>query len=173
MRTSAALVLGLTVIGLTACGKGSEQASNTTSTSNTTASSAPSAPIVPSLDTPENKKLVAELGPAYANADLANGQTRFALCRSCHTIAKGGPNMTGPNLYGVFGRKAGAVADYAYSEGLKGAGVTWSAETLNTWLKDPRAMISGTKMSFMGVKDDKDRADLIAYLKVASNGGAN
>ena len=81
MRTSAALVLGLTVIGLTACGKGSEQASNTTSTSNTTASSAPSAPIVPSLDTPENKKLVAELGPAYANADLANGQTRFALCR--------------------------------------------------------------------------------------------
>ena len=172
MRTSAALVLGTAVISLTACSKGSEQASNATSTSNTTAS-APSGPIVPSLDTPENKKLVAELGPAYANADLANGQTRFALCRSCHTIAKGGPNMTGPNLYGIFGRKAGAVADYAYSEGLKGAGVTWSAETLNTWLKDPRAMVAGTKMSFMGVKDDKDRADLIAYLKVASNGGAN
>ncbi len=172
MRTSAALVLGTAVISLTACSKGSEQASNSTSTSNTTAS-APSGPIVPSLDTPENKKLVAELGPAYANADLANGQTRFALCRSCHTIAKGGPNMTGPNLYGIFGRKAGAVANYAYSEGLKGAGVTWSAETLNTWLKDPRAMVAGTKMSFMGVKDDKDRADLIAYLKVASNGGAN
>lgn len=172
MRTSAALVLGTAVISLTACSKGSEQASNATSTSNTTAS-APSAPIVPSLDTPENKKLVAELGPSYANADLANGQTRFALCRSCHTIAKGGPNMTGPNLYGIFGRKAGAVADYAYSEGLKGAGVTWSAETLNTWLKDPRAMVAGTKMSFMGVKDDKDRSDLIAYLKVASNGGAN
>ena len=81
--------------------------------------------------------------------------------------------MTGPNLYGIFGRKAGAVADYAYSEGLKGAGVIWSTETLDTWLKDPRAMVAGTKMSFMGVKDDKDRADLIAYLKVASNGGAN
>ena len=65
------------------------------------------------------------------------------------------------------------MADYAYSEGLKGAGVIWSTETLDTWLKDPRAMVAGTKMSFMGVKDDKDRADLIAYLKVASNGGAN
>ena len=173
MRTSAALLLGLTFIGLTACGKGAEQASNSTASTSAPAASAPSSPVVPSLDTPENKKLVAELGPAYANADLANGQTRFALCRSCHTIAKGGPNMTGPNLYGVFGRKAGSVTDYAYSEGLKGVGVTWSAATLDTWLKDPRAMVAGTKMSFMGVKDDKDRADLIAYLKVASNGGAN
>jgi cytochrome c len=173
MRTYAALVLALAVTGLTACGKGSEQASTASSTPNTTTASAPSAQVVPSLDTPENKKLVAELGPTFANADLANGQTRFALCRSCHTIAKGGPNMTGPNLYGIFGRKAGAVADYAYSEGLKGSGVTWSAETLDLWLKDPRAMVAGTKMSFIGVKDDKDRADLIAYLKVASNGGAN
>jgi len=173
MRTAAALVLGLTAFSLTACGKPADQASNTTAPASAPAASAPAAPVVPSLDTPENKKLVAELGPAYANADLSNGQTRFALCRSCHTIAKGGPNMTGPNLYGVFGRKAGGVADYAYSEGLKGAGVTWSADTLNTWLKDPRAMVAGTKMSFMGVKDDKDRADLIAYLKVASNGGAN
>lgn len=173
MRTSAALALSVSVIGLTACGKGADQTSNATAPASAPTASAPSAQILPSLDTPENKKLVAELGPAYANADLANGQTRFALCRSCHTIAKGGPNMTGPNLYGVFGRKAGAVVDYAYSEGLKGAGVTWSADTLNTWLKDPRAMVAGTKMSFMGVKDDKDRADLIAYLKVASNGGAN
>lgn len=169
MRTSVTLVAALTAVSLSACGKSSDQASNATP-----ASSAPAAPaVLPTLDSPENRKLLVELGPSYANADLANGQTRFALCRSCHTIAKGGPNMTGPNLYGIFTRKAGAASDYAYSEGLKASGVIWTAQSLDTWLKDPRAMISGTKMSFMGVKDDKDRTDLIAYLKVASSGGAN
>ena len=166
MRSQTCLAVLIVAAALTGCGPGKSDTGGAASTSATSGDAS-------ALDTPANRKLVEELGPAYAKADLANGQVRFALCRSCHTIAKGGPNMTGPNLYGIFGRKAGAVADYAYSEGLKGAGVTWSAETLNTWLKDPRAMVAGTKMSFMGVKDDKDRADLIAYLKVASNGGAN
>ena len=166
MRSQTCLAVLMIAAALTGCGPGKSDTGGAASTSATSGDAS-------ALDTPANRKLVEELGPAYAKADLANGQVRFALCRSCHTIAKGGPNMTGPNLYGIFGRKAGAVANYAYSEGLKGAGVTWSAETLNTWLKDPRAMVAGTKMSFMGVKDDKDRADLIAYLKVASNGGAN
>ncbi len=168
MRILTALALTIAAAALSACGSGKDQA---TSNASAPEAAAPAAP--PPLNSPENKKLVAELGPAYAAADLDNGQMRFALCRSCHTIVKGGPNMTGPNLYGIFGRKAGSVADYTYSDGMKALGLTWDAKSLDTWIKDPKAMITGTKMSFMGLKDDKDRADLIAYLKVASNGGAN
>jgi len=109
---------------------------------------------------------LATLPAPYNTGDLANGQSKFALCRSCHTIAEGGPNMTGPNLHGVFGRKAGAVADYNYSDAVKAAGFIWDGEHLDRWLADPRGFMPGTKMSFAGVKDPKDRIDLIAYLKV-------
>ena len=170
MRPLTALILTAATVALVACGQGKDQSASTGSTPATDAA-APVAP--PPLNSPENKKLVADLGPTFANADLDNGQTRFALCRSCHTIAKGGPNMTGPNLYGIFGRKAGAAVDYTYSDGLKAMAVVWDAKTLDTWIKDPKGMVAGTKMSFMGIKDDKDRTDLIAYLKVASSGGAN
>ena len=78
----------------------------------------------------------------------------------------GGPALTGPNLYGVFGRQAGAVADYAYSPAVKAAGFVWDGEHLDKWLADPRGFLPGTKMSFAGLKDPKDRIDLIAYLKV-------
>jgi cytochrome c len=77
--------------------------------------------------------------------------------------------MTGPNLYGVFGRKAGAAANFSYSDGLKAAGWTWDAAHIDTWITNPKAMVDGTRMSFVGVKDPKDRADVIAYLKVATS----
>jgi cytochrome c len=167
LRLHTSLILLAAAAALTACGSGKDNSASQTAAE----SAAPATP--PALDGQENKKLVAELGPAYANADLANGQTRFALCRSCHTVTKGGPNMTGPNLYGLFGRKSASVADYTYSDGLKAMNVTWDAAHLDAWIKDPKAVVSGTKMSFMGLKDDKERTDLIAYLKVASSGGAN
>ncbi len=166
MRSPTCLALLIVATALTGCGPGKSDTGGA-------ASSSAASGEASSLDTPANRKLVDELGPAYAKADLTNGQTRFALCRSCHTIAKGGPNMTGPNLYGLFGRKSASVADYSYSEGMKAANVVWGADTLNTWIKDPRAMVAGTKMSYPGMPDDKDRADLIAYLKVASSGGTN
>jgi cytochrome c len=114
----------------------------------------------------EKVALLATLPAPYNTGDLANGQRKFALCRSCHTIAEGGPSLTGPNLYGVFGRQAGAVADYAYSPAVKAAGFVWDGEHLDKWLADPRGFLPGTKMSFAGLKDPKDRIDLIAYLKV-------
>ena len=166
MRDATCLAVLILAAALTGCGPGK---SDTGGAASTAASSTDAS----SLDTAANRKLVEALGPAYAKADLANGQVRFALCRSCHTITKGGPNMTGPNLYGLFGRPSASVADYSYSEGMKGAHLVWGADTLNTWIKDPRAMVAGTKMSYPGMPDDKDRADLIAYLKVASSGGAN
>jgi cytochrome c len=113
--------------------------------------------------------IVAALPAPYNTADLSNGQSKFALCRSCHTATEGGPDMTGPNLYGVFGRKAGSKPGYSYSDALKNAGFAWDEQQLDKWLTSPREFLPGTKMTFLGLKDPKDRIDLIAYLKVQTS----
>jgi cytochrome c len=117
------------------------------------------------------RPLLAELPPAYAHADLDNGRLHFNLCKPCHTITEGGPNMTGPNLYGLFGRKVASKAGFDYSAALRAKAWTWDADQLDKWVKSPRTYVPGTKMSFYGIPDDEDRRDLIAYLKVASSGG--
>ncbi|MBQ1542925.1 MAG: cytochrome c family protein [Caulobacteraceae bacterium] len=147
---------------LAACGKSgsSDQAS--------TASGAGSPPAAAAKgpSAKEKKALLAALPAPYNAGDLDNGQRKFALCRSCHTITQGGPDMTGPNLYGVFGRKAGSKPGYRYSDVVKNAGFDWDAEHLDKWLSSPRTFMPGTKMSFLGIPNEKDRVDLIAYLKV-------
>ena len=109
---------------------------------------------------------LAALPAPYNAADLDNGRRVFARCRSCHTLTEGGPNMTGPNLYGVFGREAGGHPDYNYSAVVKAADFTWNAERLDHWLENPRTYLKGTKMSFAGIPDPEDRRDVIAFLKV-------
>lgn len=109
---------------------------------------------------------LAALPTPYNVADLDNGQKQFGKCRSCHTLTPGGPNMTGPNLHGVFGRKAGAHPDYAYSDAIVQTGWVWDQQKLDGWLADPREFLPGTKMSFAGLDDAEDRRDLIAYLSV-------
>ena len=122
-------------------------------------------------DDPTVRKLVAELPAPFNTGDPVAGRAKFEQCRTCHTVVKDGANMTGPNLYGVFGRAAAAKADYSYSGVLKSSGLTWDAATLDKWIADPRGLVNGTKMSFMGYKDETDRRDVIAYLKVATSGG--
>jgi len=115
----------------------------------------------------EKAERLAALPAPYNTGDLENGRKRFALCRSCHTITPGGPNMTGPNLYAVFGRKAGSKEGFNYSDAVKNAGFTWDADKLDHWLTNPQTFLPGAKMPpVAGLKEEKDRIDLIAYLKV-------
>jgi cytochrome c len=94
----------------------------------------------------------------------------FARCRSCHVLDEG-VNRVGPSLYGIFGRPAGSVEGFRYSEANTNSGVVWSGETMFEYLENPREYIPGTIMAFPGIRDAQDRADLIAYIK--DNGGLN
>lgn len=128
--------------------------------------SRPTTPARPAPTAVEKATLLAALPAPYNQADLENGRRVFARCRSCHTVTEGGPNMTGPNLYGVFGRPAGSQPRFNYSTAVKTAGFTWDAEHLDHWLENPRTFLRGTKMTFAGIPDATDRRDVIAFLKV-------
>ncbi len=125
-----------------------------------------SAPAAPALSDAEKQTLLASYPAPYNAADLANGQAKFALCQSCHTITPGGANMTGPNLHGVFGKTSASHPDFKYSDALKAAGWIWDAGRLNQWLEKPQTFLPGTKMTFAGLSDAKDRTDVIGYLMV-------
>lgn len=130
------------------------------------AGSQPATPAAPEPSDAEKQAILASYPAPYNAADLANGKSKFALCQSCHTITPGGANMTGPNLHGVFGKKSASHPDYKYSDALKNAGFAWDADHLSQWLEKPQTFLPGTKMTFAGLKDAKDRTDLIAYLMV-------
>ena len=104
---------------------------------------------------------------AYAQGDTQRGAKFFPQCAACHTLEPG-RNLTGPSLANLFGRKAGTVSSFLrYSDALKRSSVVWDEQTLDAWLKDPAKFVPGNDMSFPGIKDDRARRDLIAYLKVA------
>ncbi len=102
---------------------------------------------------------------AWAGAPVAGdanrGETIYEACQDCHSLDK---NDVGPRHRGVFGRKAGSLPDYDYSEALKSANIVWNEETLDKWLTDPQAVAPGAKM-FFHLDNPQDRADVIAYLK--------
>ncbi|MBS0361972.1 MAG: cytochrome c family protein [Proteobacteria bacterium] len=153
-------VVAIAAAALAACNKSATQpASGGTA-------AAPSASTGSLLSDDEAKKALAALPAPYNTADLSNGESKFALCSTCHTVVEGGPNMTGPNLHGVFGRKAGSKADFKYSDVLKATGWTWDPQHVDTWITDPKVAAPGTKMTFAGLKDPKDRTDVIAWLMV-------
>jgi cytochrome c len=105
-----------------------------------------------------------------AGADAAKGEGVFKKCTACHTIAKGGPNGTGPNLWGSMGKAiAGVSQGFAYSPALTGKGGNWDWESMSAWLKSPRDFAPGTKMTFAGLGKPEDRANLLAYMNTQSD----
>lgn len=104
-----------------------------------------------------------------ASADLGKGEKVFKKCASCHDAEKGGPNKTGPNLYGIVGSNFAHKDDFAYSDGMANHGGAWGFEELNAFLFKPRDYIDGTKMSFSGLKKASDRAAVIAWLNSKSD----
>lgn len=104
-----------------------------------------------------------------ASVDLSEGEKVFKKCASCHDVEKGGPNKTGPNLYGIVGASFAHKDDFSYSDGMASHGGTWGFEELNEFLYKPRDYINGTKMSFGGLKKAEDRAAVIAWLNTKSD----
>jgi len=100
----------------------------------------------------------------FASASAADGEKIFSKCSSCHSIAKGGKNKIGPALYNVLSRKAGSLSDYKYSKAMIAFAKRWTPEEMNGFLTKPKEWIKGTKMSYAGLKNPKDRASLILYM---------
>ena len=154
----AALALSGVALMLAACGSGGSD--------DAPAQKAAQPAEAPQLTDEQKLALLATLPAPYNEGDLENGRRVFARCRSCHTITPNGPNMTGPNLYNVFGSEVGTKDKFRYSNALLEADFKWDAEKLDEWLLRPRDYLPGNKMSFVGIAAEQDRRDVIAFLKV-------
>ena len=107
-----------------------------------------------------------------ADGNAARGQRVFGACAACHSLEPD-KNMTGPSLANMWNRKAGSVSSFTrYSSALKSADIVWNDKTLDEWLKDPQHVVPGNEMTFAGIKDTQQRADLLAFLKEATKGGS-
>ena len=110
-----------------------------------------------------------DIGVFMALGDVASGEKIFKKCAACHSINKGGKNKIGPALYNVVGRIAGGVDDHKYSKALASYGKEWTFVELNGFLQKPASYLKGTKMSYAGLRKEKDRASIIKYLNQNSD----
>lgn len=108
--------------------------------------------------------LMAPPAAVVASPSQNLGEQVFGTCRACHTLNKGGKNGLGPNMSGLFGRKAGTVPGFNYSPALKASGIVWNAQTLDQFIAAPSKKVPGTRM-VISVSDPARRAALIGYLK--------
>lgn len=122
---------------------------------------------------------VEESAPVLADAglgDAENGKSLFKQCSSCHAVGAGAQNGVGPHLNLLFGRKAASIDGFRYSDSLQRAGsngLEWHVDTLSAYIEDPRTFASGTRMSYAGMKDEGDRSDLLAFLRIYSDNPAD
>jgi cytochrome c len=96
--------------------------------------------------------------------DISAGKSSFNKCLACHAIGEGARNKVGPELNGLDGRKSGTAPDYSYSDANKNSGITWNEAEFKVYIKDPKAKIPGTKMTFAGIKNEKEVNDLWAFV---------
>jgi cytochrome c len=121
------------------------------------------------------KKEAAQVAPLpvrLAKASVEKGQSTAKQCQACHTFEKGGPNRVGPNLYNVVGNERGEGRGFNFSSGMKAKGGKWTYDELDKFLTDPRGYIPGTAMTFAGIKNDQQRADVIDFLHTLSDSPA-
>ena len=105
----------------------------------------------------------------FASVNASDGEKVFKKCAACHSVAKGGKNKIGPALYNVLGRQAGTLPDYKYSKGMIAYGKKWTPEEMNGFLIKPKEWVKGTKMSYAGLKNPKERAAVILYMNKNSD----
>ena len=151
----AVLVISMTIV--TGCGKKTEE----------TGFESDAAPILSAATLGEQVVLTAEqyLGTEpYASANRGLGERQAQICKACHSLDNGGPNMIGPALFGFFGREVGSRSGFEYSAVMRNASFVWTPEALNAWLTQPGRFLPGNRMTFAGVLQQDDRNDLIAYL---------
>jgi cytochrome c len=108
---------------------------------------------------------IAATATIAAAQDVAAGQHSFNKCLPCHAIGPDAENKIGPELNGLDGRHSGTAPNYSYSDANKNSGIVWGEATFKEYIKDPAAMIPGTKMTFLGIKNDQEVSDLWAYVK--------
>jgi len=109
--------------------------------------------------------------PVLAAGDSARGARAFGACAACHTLEPG-RHLTGPSLAGVWGRKAGVLESFPrYSAALKRSGIVWNERTLEAWIANPEKSVPGNYMLFRGISDERTRADLVAFMRAAAEGG--
>ena len=101
---------------------------------------------------------------AQQQGDAARGEQRFKECAACHSVEPG-VNNVGPSLAGLFGRQAGSAPDFRYSPAMRKSGITWTPQTLDTFIADPQKRVPANRMPYAGLTDAAARADLIAYLE--------
>jgi cytochrome c len=155
------------VLALAACGPGTSNApeGNAAATRDPAPATATpaAAPAAPAVESPE-------LAARLKTADLHKGKILFLQCRACHSIVpEAESGKIGPTLYGVIGRKAGSVPDFAYSQAVASSGITWTADKIDGWLQRPSEFLPGNKMVFVGIQDPQDRASIIAFIQDESS----
>jgi cytochrome c len=157
-----ALALGsAALLALAGCSSGESDSEDTAATETTAPAANEAAPAA------ANTTAAATATPvAYASltGDAVHGEKVFIQCKTCHVVDEG-QNRVGPSLHGIIGRTAGQVAGFNYSAANKASGKVWNEETIFEYLEAPQKYIPGTKMTFAGLKNPQDRADVIAYLK--------
>lgn len=148
------VVIAAAAVFLTACGGGNPSDSADVVEHNDESASPTAQPRID----------LSALPSPYNSADYDTGRRLFRRCASCHTVTPEGGHRVGPNLHGMFGETVGVAEGFDYSTALEDADFIWTPEQLDAWLDNPREFLPGNRMSFVGLRNEEDRINVIAYL---------